>query len=119
MFVIGLVYAGRLGAFDTSAQPLQTVNLNTLTDSKEREPALERVFTNISDRQFAAHTLFDFVRATRDAGDTLPNVGAILKPKTNADLPLLTASDLTILKPSILVRPRETFAAPPFVSSRQ
>ena len=81
-----------------------------MTDSKELEPALERVFTNISDRQFAAHALFDFVRATRDAGDTLPNVGAILKAKANADLPLFTASDLATLKPSIIVRTRETFA---------
>ncbi len=117
MFVIGLAYAGRLRAFDATAQPPQTINLNAVTESKELDPALERVFTNVSDRQFAAHALFDFVRATRDAGDMLPNVGAILKVKANADLPLFTASDLAILKPSVVVRTRETFARTTFVWS--
>jgi cell division protein FtsW (lipid II flippase) len=112
MFVIGLAYAGRLRAFDASPQPAQTINLNAVQDSKALEPALERAFTNAPERQAAAHALFDFVRTTRDAGDTLPNVGAILKVKT-----VFSASDLSVLKPSMVVRTRETFARTTFVWS--
>ena len=65
MFVIGLAYAGRLHAFDASAQPSQTINLNAVTESKELEPALERVFTDISYRQSAARALFDFAASGR------------------------------------------------------
>jgi cell division protein FtsW (lipid II flippase) len=110
MSVIALTYVGRLHAFDASAQPAQTINLNGVTASKELEPALDRVFTDIADRQFAAHALFDFVRAARDGGNMIPNVGAISKAKANVDQPLFTASNLAILKPSMVVRTRETFA---------
>src|SRR5262249_18557556 len=51
--------------------------------------------------------------SVRKGGDSLPNVGAILRARATAngiERPLFTASDLATLKPSLVVRTRETFA---------
>src|SRR5438128_2363751 len=87
MLVIGLAYAGRISGLDLSqpsAQRRPVTDLNTVSDSKKLEPLLEPVFPNAADRRFAAQGLFDFIRAARDAGDTLPNVGAILRARITA-----------------------------------
>src|SRR5215510_11069526 len=93
MLVLGLAYAGRLSSFGWGSgtcfisltcqtpnlqQTANLTNLNTVSDSKELEPLLERVFANAADRRFAAKGLFEFILGTRRAGDILPNVGAIL-----------------------------------------
>jgi cell division protein FtsW (lipid II flippase) len=63
----------------------QVTNLNTVSDSKQLEPLLEGLYLNTADRRFAAENLFRFVRDKRDAGDALPNVGAILGARVTAD----------------------------------
>src|SRR5215510_15930263 len=82
MLVIAFAYAGRistLGLSDSSQQRVRLANLNTVTDSKELEPVLERLFANPVDRRSAAQNLFDFILSVRRTGDSLPNVGTILK----------------------------------------
>src|SRR5262249_57544439 len=88
------------------------VNLNSVSDSKDLEPMLERLFANPTDRRFAAQGLFDFILSVRKAGASLPNVGAVLRATHTAggiERPLFTTADLATLKPSIVVRTRETF----------
>ena len=116
MLVIAFAYAGRistLGLSDSSQQRVRLANLNTVTDSKELEPVLERLFANPVDRRSAAQGLFDFILSVRKAGDRLPNVGTILKARVTVDgteRPLFSAGDLATIKPSMVVRTRETFA---------
>jgi cell division protein FtsW (lipid II flippase) len=110
MFVIGLAYGGRISR--SSQQPVSLVNLNSVTDSKELEPMLERLFANPTDRRFAAQGLFEFILSVRKAGASLPNVGAVLRATHTAggiERPLFTTADLATLKPSLVVRTRETF----------
>jgi len=71
MLVIGLAYAGRISESavpQSSAQARPVTDLNTVSDSKKLEPALEPLFPNAADRRFAAQGLFGFIRAARDAG---------------------------------------------------
>jgi cell division protein FtsW (lipid II flippase) len=77
---IGLAYAGRLRVFDAAdAQHagVRTVDLNTVSNAAEIEPAVAVVFANAADRRFAAVELLRFVGAERQAGRTASNVGAI------------------------------------------
>src|SRR5262245_17474516 len=99
MLVIGLAYAGRL---QTSLQkPAHVIDLNAVSSSKELEPLVERP---------AAQDLFDFIHDVRKAGGVLPNVGAILKARSRASqTPLFSPTDLSDIKPSIVVRTPETF----------
>src|SRR5262250_139772 len=116
MLVIAFAYAGRistLGLFESSQERVRLSDLNTVTDSKELEPVLERLFANPVDRRFAAQGLFDFILSVRKAGGSLPNVGTILKASVTVDgteRSLFSAADLATLKPSMVVRTRETFA---------
>src|SRR5262249_27046085 len=116
LLVIAFAYAGRtsmLGLSGSSQQHVRLMDLNTVSNSKELEPVLERLFANPADRRFAAQGLFDFILSVRKAGDSLPNVGAILRASVTVDgteRPLFSAADLATLKPSVAVRTRETFA---------
>ena len=104
MLVLATAY---FGVSRSSPPAADLINLNTVSDSKKLEPLLER---------FAAQQLFDFIRSVRDRGDTLPNVGSILKARVTVDAtdrrgqPLFTANDLATLKPRVAVRTPETFA---------
>ena len=60
-------------------------NLSTVGDARDLEDALEPRFPNLADRRFAARGLFQLLRAARDAGDELPNVGIIRKATATAD----------------------------------
>jgi cell division protein FtsW (lipid II flippase)/cell division protein FtsI/penicillin-binding protein 2 len=84
MLVIGMAYAGQRTAH-FSEESVQVTNLNAVSDSKTLIPLFEDLFVNESDRRFAAQGLFDFIRSARDAGDTLPNVGAILKARVTVN----------------------------------
>ena len=87
LFAISLAYAGRLRVFDaTEAQRagVQLVNLNTVSDAVEIEPAMAAIFSTAADRQIAARELFRFVEAERHAGRAPSNVGAI----TRASVPV-------------------------------
>src|SRR5262245_32989894 len=115
MLVIAFAYAGRSTTLGLSAsvQPVRLIDLNTVTDSKELEPVFERLYANPADRRSAAQGLFDFILSVRKEGDSLPNVGAILRASVAVDgteRALFSAPDLATLKPSMVVRTRETFA---------
>ena len=60
-------------------------NLSTVGAAEDVEAALEPRFANPGDRRFAARGLMQFLRTVREAGDDLPNVGAILKATVAAD----------------------------------
>jgi cell division protein FtsW (lipid II flippase) len=115
MLVIAFAYAGRtttLGLSGSSQQRVRLIDLNTVSNAKELEPVLERLFAHPADRRFAAQSLFDFILSVRKAGDSLPNVGAILRASVTVDgteRPLFSAADLATIKPSIVVRTREAF----------
>jgi len=100
MLVIGLSYAGRLRTVDSSRSSV--VDLNTVSASSELEPLFEHLYANPAERRTAAQSLFDYILSKRHAGESLPNVGAIR--------PLLTATDLATVKPSMVVRTPEAFA---------
>lgn len=88
---IALAVGGRLvprPAARVSGAPAPPVNLNTVNDPRALEALLGSVFASASDRRFAATELLQFIRATRsarDAGDDLPNVGAILGATVRTD----------------------------------
>ena len=103
---IALACAGTLRALDASersAGRAAVVNLNTVADSKALEPALSLIYLNPPERRSAARDLFRFLVEQRESGRQLPNVGAIARG------PLLTSSQLAVLKPSFTVRTREGF----------
>jgi cell division protein FtsW (lipid II flippase) len=88
LFAIGLAYAGRirvLDAFEAQRAGVRTVNLNTVSDAREIEPAMAAVFANAADRRFAASELSRFVQAERDAGRVMSNVGGITRATVRLD----------------------------------
>jgi cell division protein FtsW (lipid II flippase) len=85
MLAIGLAYAGRTRSDDSSASRDSIIDLNTVTESQQLEPAFAVVFPDASDRRFAAARLIEFVRTVRAAGETLPNVGVILEATVPID----------------------------------
>jgi cell division protein FtsW (lipid II flippase) len=141
---IGLSCSGRLAAqrhAESSQQAVRLTNLNAVTDSQELEPLFGSIFSNPRDRRFAAERVLEFILSVRNAGDSLPNVGAVLGATASRDaiqrapvvqykerlqqavenaaatggpppvfVPVLTPSELALLKPSVVVRTRATFA---------
>jgi hypothetical protein len=102
VLAIVLAYRGRLTADvvrDTSA-PAVVTNLNALENPSELDPLLRSVFTEPGERRTALTNLYTFIASRREAGDRLPNVGALR--------PLLTREQLATLKPSAVVRTRAT-----------
>jgi len=94
VLAIVLAYRGRLTADvvrDTSA-PAVVTNLNALENPSELDPLLRSVFTEPGERRTALTNLYTFIASRREAGDRLPNVGALR--------PLLTREQLATLKPS-------------------
>jgi cell division protein FtsW (lipid II flippase) len=88
LLAIGLAYAGRLRVFDASAMQhgdVRTVNLNTVSNAAEIEPAVAAILTNAADRRFAALELLRFLEAERQAGRTVSNVGAISRATVRLD----------------------------------
>lgn len=140
VLAIALAYSGRFHALAASSSgSTAVVNLNTVRDAAELEPALAVLYANLDDRRFAAQTLFQFLTADAAAPRALPNVGSIARvtvstdairearalqtfaarvaesrPANDADkgprtLPLFTASDIATLKPFVTVRTRSEF----------
>ena len=88
LFAIGLAYTGRLRVFDASETQhadVRIVNLNTVSDAAEIEPAMAAIFANAADRRFAARELFRFVETDRNAGRAQSNVGAITRATVRLD----------------------------------
>src|SRR6266478_5981366 len=76
ILAITLAYVGRLSVFEESAgtRPrVQAVNLNTVVDPEQLEPAMGTVFGNVNDRRFASQELFRFLVDQHSQGRTLPN----------------------------------------------
>ena len=84
MLGLRLAYLGRMAALNTGTSINTPINLNTVSAAHELEPLFDRLRANASDRQLAANTLFEFILSERNAGQTLPNVGAIARAKTPA-----------------------------------
>src|ERR1700730_15265987 len=88
LFAISLAYTGRLRVFEASETHHadgRIVNLNTVSDAAEIEPAVAAVFANTADRRFAARKLFRFVEADRNGGRALSNVGGISRATVQVD----------------------------------
>jgi cell division protein FtsW (lipid II flippase) len=112
VLAIGLAYGGRLAAqrhTESSQHRSQPTNLNLVTDSRDLEPLFHSIFSSAHDRRVAAERVVEFILSERKAGNTLPNVGAILGATAAESVPVLTSSQLAILKPSVMVRTPETF----------
>ena len=79
VLAIGLSYCGKLRAHALAeSSEARLTNLNSVMRSEELERPFELIFADASDRRFAARRLFEFILSIRDAGRSLPNVGAIL-----------------------------------------
>jgi cell division protein FtsI/penicillin-binding protein 2/cell division protein FtsW (lipid II flippase) len=101
---IGLAYTGRLAAqrhTDSSQHRGRPINLNVVSDARDLEPAFHAIFSTAHDRRIAAERVFQFILSARQVGNTLPNVGAIV--------PVLTSSQLAMVKPSVMVRTADDF----------
>ena len=92
---IGLSYSGRIEAqrLAASQQSARPINLNTVTDSRQLERLFAPIFTSARDREIGAQRVLDFILADRNAGDSLPNVGALLR-----ETPVLTSAQLALLE---------------------
>jgi len=98
VLAIVLAYRGRVAA-DAMRGPsgaTAVTNLNALEDPSRLDSLLRPVFTEPSDRRAAVKDLYQFIASQRDAGDRLPNVGALRPP--------LTREQLATLKPFAVVR---------------
>jgi cell division protein FtsI/penicillin-binding protein 2/cell division protein FtsW (lipid II flippase) len=106
VMAIGLAYAGKLKA----SQPemgRSVTNLNTVTDPHAVEPALGAIFADAGERRTAAAQIVDYLNLRRREDGALPNVGSILGARFAAEgveRPLLSSSDLAVLKPLFVVR---------------
>src|SRR4051812_32785925 len=77
---IALAYFGRVRAFDVAdipGNPDRIVNLNTVREPVELEAPLAVVFSDRSERVFAASELFRFIAPDPAKRTIVPNVGAI------------------------------------------
>src|SRR5215510_1095862 len=103
---IGLAYSGRLRAPVTTSS---SININALEDGAALESALEPVFPSPGDRRKAATQLYRFARLRQDAGDPIPNVGALRRATFDDANQVLTSDQLAALKPSLIVRTLNKF----------
>jgi cell division protein FtsW (lipid II flippase) len=126
-----------LAALDATRLPddAAVVNINAVRDARVLERPLEQVFSTPGDRRFAALELFSSLRSNGDDRQTLPNIGALSRVQVGVDairgsrdleryaaradaagaeqrltVPLLTAQELSSLKPWLVVRTRREFA---------
>ena len=86
MLAIGLAYRGRLrgtcGIGESSRRAVPTTNLNAVTDSEGARAAARAVFTDASDRRFAAGRLFEFILSVRERWRQLTERGR--HPQSNS-----------------------------------
>src|SRR5438132_13879791 len=64
LFAISLAYTGRFRVFEASQAQhadVRIVNLNTVSEAAEIEPAMAAIFADARDRRYAARELFRFV----------------------------------------------------------
>jgi cell division protein FtsW (lipid II flippase) len=125
---IVLTTTGKFAASSFDGSPAHAIDLNLVRDARALEPALGAVFSNAADRQFAATALFQSLHA--EGSERIVNVGAIGRVRVSPDavrrvrgleryaeraqgrdapFPLLTASDISTVKPSFVVRTRRDF----------
>src|SRR4051812_31977909 len=103
MLAIALAYAGRMSVAESPgrAAAAAPINLNTVTDVKAIDAAMEPIVPNAGDRRSAAERLFQFLAAERQKSRALPNVGAIA--------PLFPPAEFARLKPVFSVRTADEF----------
>jgi cell division protein FtsW (lipid II flippase) len=80
LLAVTLAYEGRVRRqpFGTPV-PATVVNLSAATTASALEAVLEPALSAPADRRFAANELLSFLTASREAGEELPNVAAILR----------------------------------------
>jgi cell division protein FtsW (lipid II flippase) len=103
VLAIGLAYAGRTSAAESAGRSAAAapVNLNTVSDVKTIDAAMEPVIPNADDRRSAAERLLQFLAAERQKARVLPNVGAVA--------PLFPPAEFAKLKPVFSVRAADEF----------
>src|SRR5215469_18153973 len=103
MLAIGLAYAGRTSGAESGgrAAAAAPVNLNTVSDVKTIDAAMEPVIPNADDRRSAAERLFQFLAVERQKARVLPNVGAVA--------PLFPPAEFAQLKQLFGVRTADEF----------
>jgi len=106
VMAIGLAFAGRIErlTLPSPAGAAPVTNLAQATSPAQLESALAPAFADAADRRLAARSLAAFLTKTREAGDTLPNVGAILRATTPEGARVFTSAHLAALKPGLTVR---------------
>src|SRR5262245_18368290 len=110
MLLITLTYAGVASrGVPSHTSPRKPINISTLTNAAALEPALESVFPSPSERQRAATDLYQFVRKQQDAGDPIPNVGALRRATPDGGTAVVSADQLAALKPSVIVRTYDAY----------
>ncbi len=88
LFAISLAYTGRVRVFEASEQQhadVRIINLNTVSDAAEIEPAMAAIYASAADRRFAARELLRVVETDRNAGRAQSNVGAIARATVRLD----------------------------------
>jgi cell division protein FtsW (lipid II flippase) len=123
LLAIVLAYAGRVTPLASDAAPGgggplpvagALVDLNIVTEAESLEPALAMVFPDPVERRTASRELLRFITTEREARGPLPNVGALARARvitqpTGETVPLLSSSQLALLKPAFTVRSIESF----------
>lgn len=109
-----LAFTGRIQRLALDAPNTTPINLNGVTTAGELEGALATIAATTARQKELARDLFAFIRATRESGRSLPNVGAIAAAQSTrghdgATGPLFTASELASLKPQLTVRTEADF----------
>ncbi len=86
LLAIGLAYLGQVRTMDppTSGAGRAVVDLSQITRGADLEPVFEDLFVGVDDRRFASEQLARFLVARREAGESLPNVAAILAARVPA-----------------------------------
>ncbi len=106
VMAIGLALAGRIERLPMpgAAGAAPVTNLMQAPGAAQIESALAPAFANAADRRVAARALAALLATTREAGETLPNVAAILRATTPEGVRVFTTANLAAIKPGLSVR---------------
>jgi cell division protein FtsW (lipid II flippase) len=114
-FAVAFAYSGRLRAFAQTERErvrpgVAIVNLNTVGSAADLEPLTALVRDSATERQIAARESYQFLASGPDRRRVLPNVGALLAARRQADArPIFSSADLAAMKPYAVVRTRAEF----------
>jgi cell division protein FtsW (lipid II flippase) len=107
VIALGLAYSGRVQTLAEAPSPRGSavVNVNTVDEAQALAQAFQPGFEDAAQRQQAAEAALAFIRASRERGDELPNVGELVR----ARVPGLSSAAFAQIKPMLVVRTRDAF----------